>query len=186
MYGPGGVGSVYGRKGTRLSPTLAAFVNGVAVSIHSFNCFCDLSKYKLSCGNYPIVKHCFMFVTKWRAVFIIKWMHVFFYSEDISKRLLKETVCFVNQGTECPFSKLEHAADVCFVISYNKSPRVVLDSFHGLWWYMAPRHSSLRSGPSCCVSAQWHDACQQQTHWLGPPAGLQRWHRDPRATSEIL
>ena len=32
MYAPDDISSVYGRKNTRLSPTLAAFVNGVAVS----------------------------------------------------------------------------------------------------------------------------------------------------------
>ena len=33
MYAPDDISSVYGRSGTKLSPTLAAFVNGVAVSI---------------------------------------------------------------------------------------------------------------------------------------------------------
>ncbi|KAK7922886.1 hypothetical protein WMY93_009788 [Mugilogobius chulae] len=37
MYGPDGVSSVYGRKGTRLSPTLAAFVNGVATHSMDFD-----------------------------------------------------------------------------------------------------------------------------------------------------
>lgn len=32
MYAADDISSVYGRRGTRLSPTLAAFVNGVAVS----------------------------------------------------------------------------------------------------------------------------------------------------------
>lgn len=34
MYACDDISSVYGRRGTRLSPTLAAFVNGVAVSIN--------------------------------------------------------------------------------------------------------------------------------------------------------
>lgn len=33
MYAPDPISSVYGHPGTKLSPTLAAFVNGVAVSI---------------------------------------------------------------------------------------------------------------------------------------------------------
>lgn len=33
MYGPDEISCVYGREDTRLSPTLAAFVNGVAVSV---------------------------------------------------------------------------------------------------------------------------------------------------------
>lgn len=37
MYAPDDISSIYGRTGTRLSPTLAAFVNGVAVSINSWN-----------------------------------------------------------------------------------------------------------------------------------------------------
>lgn len=37
MYAPDDISSVYGRRGTRLSPTLAAFVNGVAVSINKWN-----------------------------------------------------------------------------------------------------------------------------------------------------
>ncbi len=37
MYAPDDISSVYGRRGTRLSPTLAAFVNGVAVSINRWN-----------------------------------------------------------------------------------------------------------------------------------------------------
>uniref|UniRef100_A0A8C6T6D9 Cis-aconitate decarboxylase n=1 Tax=Neogobius melanostomus TaxID=47308 RepID=A0A8C6T6D9_9GOBI len=37
MYGPDGVSSVYGCKGTRLSPTLAAFVNGVATHSMDFD-----------------------------------------------------------------------------------------------------------------------------------------------------
>lgn len=37
MYGHDDVSFVYGRRGTRLSPTLAAFVNGVAVSINRWN-----------------------------------------------------------------------------------------------------------------------------------------------------
>ncbi|XP_072288373.1 immunoresponsive gene 1, like [Eucyclogobius newberryi] len=37
MYGPDGVSSVYGLKGTRLSPTLAAFVNGVATHSMDFD-----------------------------------------------------------------------------------------------------------------------------------------------------
>lgn len=37
MYAPDDISSVYGRRGTKLSPTLAAFVNGVAVSINSWN-----------------------------------------------------------------------------------------------------------------------------------------------------
>lgn len=32
MYAPDDISSVYGHSGIRLSPTLAAFVNGVAVS----------------------------------------------------------------------------------------------------------------------------------------------------------
>lgn len=32
MYAPDPISSVYGHPGTKLSPTLAAFVNGVAVS----------------------------------------------------------------------------------------------------------------------------------------------------------
>jgi len=34
MYAPDHISSVYGRSGTKLSPTLAAFVNGVAVSTY--------------------------------------------------------------------------------------------------------------------------------------------------------
>lgn len=37
MYAPDDISFVYGRKGTRLSPTLAAFVNGVAVSRNRLN-----------------------------------------------------------------------------------------------------------------------------------------------------
>lgn len=33
MYAPDDVSFVYGRQGVKLSPTLAAFVNGVAVSV---------------------------------------------------------------------------------------------------------------------------------------------------------
>lgn len=33
MYAPDEISCVYGRGDTRLSPTLAAFVNGVAVSV---------------------------------------------------------------------------------------------------------------------------------------------------------
>ncbi len=37
MYAPDDISSVYGRRGTKLSPTLAAFVNGVAVSINRWH-----------------------------------------------------------------------------------------------------------------------------------------------------
>ena len=37
MYAPDDISTVYGRRGTRLSPTLAAFVNGVAVSKNRWN-----------------------------------------------------------------------------------------------------------------------------------------------------
>lgn len=37
MYAPDDTSSVYGRQGTKLSPTLAAFVNGVAVSETGWN-----------------------------------------------------------------------------------------------------------------------------------------------------
>ncbi|KAK9517925.1 hypothetical protein VZT92_023257 [Zoarces viviparus] len=37
MYGPDDISSVYGRQGTRLSPTLAAFVNGVATHSMDFD-----------------------------------------------------------------------------------------------------------------------------------------------------
>lgn len=37
MYASNEISSVYGRGGTKLSPTLAAFVNGVAVSINRWN-----------------------------------------------------------------------------------------------------------------------------------------------------
>nr|XP_046180698.1 cis-aconitate decarboxylase-like [Oncorhynchus gorbuscha] len=37
MYGPDDISSVYGRRGTRLSPTLAAFVNGVAAHSMDFD-----------------------------------------------------------------------------------------------------------------------------------------------------
>lgn len=37
MYAPDDISSVYGRRGSRLSPTLAAFVNGVAVSTNRRN-----------------------------------------------------------------------------------------------------------------------------------------------------
>eukprot|EP00064_Thunnus_orientalis_P021911 superscaffoldBa00006959_g22081 len=37
MYAPDDISSVYGRKGTRLSPTLAAFVNGVATHSMDFD-----------------------------------------------------------------------------------------------------------------------------------------------------
>lgn len=37
MYAPDDISSVYGRKGTRLSPTLAAFVNGVAAHSMDFD-----------------------------------------------------------------------------------------------------------------------------------------------------
>uniref|UniRef100_A0AAV2MJ09 Cis-aconitate decarboxylase n=1 Tax=Knipowitschia caucasica TaxID=637954 RepID=A0AAV2MJ09_KNICA len=37
MYGPDGASSIYGRKRTRLSPTLAAFVNGVATHSMDFD-----------------------------------------------------------------------------------------------------------------------------------------------------
>lgn len=33
MYAPDDISFVYGRQGVKLSPTLAAFVNGVAVSV---------------------------------------------------------------------------------------------------------------------------------------------------------
>lgn len=33
MYAPDNISFVYGRRGTKLSPTLASFVNGVAVSL---------------------------------------------------------------------------------------------------------------------------------------------------------
>lgn len=37
MYAPGDSSSVYGHRGIRLSPILAAFVNGVAVSMNKWN-----------------------------------------------------------------------------------------------------------------------------------------------------
>lgn len=37
VYAPDEISSVYGRKAKKLSPTLAAFVNGVAVSIDKWS-----------------------------------------------------------------------------------------------------------------------------------------------------
>lgn len=122
MYATDEISSVYGRRGTKLSPTLAAFVNGVAVSINRLN--------------------------RWVTIVQAQWT-------------VSEQECFVQKISTIHIS----VKMICLILANsNLLPPVTVtffstDSLYGLWWYMAPCHSSFRSSPSSFVSTQWHDAC---------------------------
>ena len=67
MYAPDDISFVYGRRGARLSPTLAAFVNGVAVSINRWNTFVTMEP------RTPDYFSCTKFITTNRPCYSQQW-----------------------------------------------------------------------------------------------------------------